>query len=146
MSKPALISYLLALPLAAGVLSAPAAAADTIQLSLEVPKPFRGVWTEDGTSCKKRDAAKHARIGKTRFVHRQSRFEVAGVRSNGARGIIADAYLMGDGTRHRTEIALEMVDSFAMLATVGGVPMAFIRCSAVEPSWSDVIGGAVDRM
>lgn len=137
--------HLLAM-LALAVGFVPAAAADQIQLSLEVPKPFRGVWTEDGTTCKKRDAAKHARIGKSAFEHRQRRFEIAGVRNMSEGSIVADAYLVKDGTRTRTEISMQMVDPFAMLANVGGVPMVFIRCSAIEPSWADIIGGAVDRM
>ena len=144
MQRPAARYLLAMLALAVGVV--PAAAADQIQLSLEVPKPFRGVWTEDGTTCKKRDAAKHARIGKTIFEHRQSRFEIAGVRNMSEGSIVADAYLVKDGTRTRTEISMQMVDPFAMLANVGGVPMVFIRCSAVEPSWADIIGGAADRM
>jgi hypothetical protein len=137
--------YLLAM-LALAVGFAPAAAGDQIQLSLEVPKPFRGVWAEDGSSCKKRDAAKHARIGKTIFQHRQSRFEIAGVRNASEGSIIADAYLVKDGTRSRTDMTMQMVDPFAMLANIGGVPMVFIRCSAIEPTWGDVIGGAADRM
>lgn len=144
--KPTNFCFLGMLSLAAGLQPVPVTAADTIQLSQEVPKPFRGVWAEDGTSCKKREAAKHARISKKVFVHRQSRFEVAGVRSDSERRIVADVYLVAGGNRSRTEITMEMVDNFAMLANVGGVPMTFIRCSAVEPSWSDVVGGAVDRM
>lgn len=140
------VGRVLALALAGGVVAVPAAASDPMLLSLEVPKPFRGVWAEDGSSCKKRDAAKHARIGKTIFEHRQSRFEIAGVRNASEGSIIADAYLVKDGTRSRTDITMQMVDPFAMLANIGGVPMVFIRCSAVEPTWGDVIGGAVDRM
>ena len=120
---------LLVLALAGGVVAVPAAAAasDPILLSLEVPKPFRGVWAEDGSSCKKRDAAKHARIGKTIFQHRQSRFEIAGVRNANEGSIIADAYLVKDGTRSRTDITMQMVDPFAMLANIGGVPMVLIH-------------------
>jgi hypothetical protein len=146
MRKPTDLFLLAALSLAAGLLPVTPVAADTIRVSMEMPKPFRGVWAEDGTSCKKRDAARHARIGKSAFVHHRSRFEVAGVRSNNERSIVADVYLVTDGARNRAEIKLDMVDNFTMLANIGGVPMVFIRCSAVDPSWGDLSGAAVDRM
>jgi hypothetical protein len=143
--KPILkVLTLLALMLSAA--SAYASPSNTIGLSLELPKPFRGVWTEDGTSCKKRDAFNHAKISKNVFLHRKSKFEIVGVRSSRENKIVADAYLIADGQRNRTQVALEMINDWTMIADMGGVPMAFMRCSAKAPTHNDTINRAIDRM
>jgi hypothetical protein len=145
--KPVLRGLALALvALAMSATSVSANAANTIELSLEVPKPFRGLWTEGGASCKKRDAIKHARISKNVFLHRKSRFEIVGVRTSSERDIAADVYLMEGGKRNRTDISMNMVDDWTMMANIGGVRMAFIRCSAKEPKLNDKLDRAIDRI
>jgi hypothetical protein len=138
--KPVLRGLALALvALAMSATSVSANAANTIELSLEVPKPFRGLWTEGG-------AIKHARISKNVFLHRKSRFEIVGVRTSSERDIAADVYLMEGGKRNRTDISMNMVDDWTMMANIGGVRMAFIRCSAKEPKLNDKLDRAIDRI
>ena len=144
----ALVSIIVVLigAFALALLPVHASATNMIGLSREMPKQFRGIWAENGTSCKKRDSFKHAKISKKVFFHRKSKFEIAGVRKNTERNIVADVYLIADGTRHRTDIAMDMVDDYTMAANIGGVSMIFIRCSTLPALWNDIADRAIDRM
>jgi hypothetical protein len=131
-----------------GILAAsPTLAQAQIKVALKIPAEFRGIWVEDGKTCKKRDSFHRAIVGKNSFAHRNAKFKISGalIQPNGS--IIGYGSGRLGGTESvRVDVAMQLHSGgLVMKAYVGDLTMTFIRCSAVLGT-ETTIENAVDRL